>query len=117
MKPAEYGPFPYVPINRRAQWKWPNGAQLAVWVIPNVEFFPLTAPLAGHPFEKAHDYKAPTVRAWGQRDYGNRVGIFRLMDVLSKYGIRATATTNAEDRKSTRLNSSHTEQSRMPSSA
>ena len=96
MKPAEYGPFPYVPINRRAQWKWPNGAQLAVWVIPNVEFFPLTAPLAGHPFEKAHDYQAPTVRAWGQRDYGNRVGIFRLMDVLSKYGIRATATTNAD---------------------
>lgn len=36
------------------------------------------------------------MRAWGQRDYGNRVGVFRIMDVLSKHGIRATATTNAD---------------------
>jgi peptidoglycan/xylan/chitin deacetylase (PgdA/CDA1 family) len=92
----DYGPFPYVPINRRSKWKWPNGAQLAVWVIPNLEFFSLKTPLAGHPFEKAHEYKPPTVRAWGQRDYGNRVGVFRMMDVLSKHGIRATATTNTD---------------------
>jgi allantoinase len=96
MQPMSYGPFPYVPINRRAEWNWPNGARLAVWVIPNLEFFNLQTPLAGHPFEKAHEYKAPTVRAWGQRDYGNRVGVFRLMDVLAKHGIRATATTNAD---------------------
>jgi allantoinase len=96
MQPMNYGPFPYVPINRRGRWNWPNGARLAVWVIPNLEFFHLQTPLAGHPFEKAHEYKAPTVRAWGQRDYGNRVGVFRLMDVLTKHGIRATATTNTD---------------------
>ena len=65
-------------------------------VIPNLEFFHLGTPLAGHPWEKASEHKAPTVRAWGQRDYGNRVGVFRIMEVLSKYGIRATATTNAD---------------------
>lgn len=96
MQPMDYGPFPYVPINRRAKWNWPNGARLAVWVIPNLEFFSLKTPLAGHPWEKAHEYKAPTVRAWGQRDYGNRVGVFRMMDVLAKHGIRATATTNTD---------------------
>ena len=96
MQPGDYGPFPYVPINRRPKWHWPNGARLAVWVIPNLEFFSLNTPLAGHPFERAHEYKAPTVRAWGQRDYGNRVGVFRMMDVLTKHGIRATATTNAD---------------------
>lgn len=96
MQPSSYGPFAYVPINRRKPWKWPNGARLALWVIPNLEFFHLGTPLAGHPWEKASEYKAPTVRAWGQRDYGNRVGIFRLMDVLTKHGIRATATTNAD---------------------
>ena len=96
MQPASYGPFPYVPINRRKPWKWPNGARLALWVIPNLEFFHLDTPLAGHPWEKSSEYKAPTVRAWGQRDYGNRVGVFRVMEVLSKYGIRATATTNAD---------------------
>ncbi len=96
MQPASYGPFPYVPINRRPAWKWPNGARLALWVIPNLEFFHLNTPLSGHPWEKSSEYKAPTVRAWGQRDYGNRIGVFRVMDVLNKYGIRATATTNAD---------------------
>ena len=40
-----------------------NGARLALWVIPNLEFFHLGTPLAGHPWEKASEYKAPTVRA------------------------------------------------------
>jgi peptidoglycan/xylan/chitin deacetylase (PgdA/CDA1 family) len=96
MQPDDYGPFPYVPINRRPKWKWPNGARVALWVAPNLEFFPLKAPLAGQPWQKASEQKAPTVRAWGQRDYGNRIGIFRIMEVLSKYGIRATASLNAD---------------------
>lgn len=96
MQPSDYGPFPYSPINRRTPWHWPNGAQLAIWVIPNLEFFSLKTPLAGHPWEKTSDHEAPTVRAWGQRDYGNRVGIFRMMDVLTKHGIRATAATNSD---------------------
>ena len=40
MEPRNYGPFPYTPINRRPKLKWPNGARVAVWVIPNIEFFP-----------------------------------------------------------------------------
>jgi peptidoglycan/xylan/chitin deacetylase (PgdA/CDA1 family) len=36
------------------------------------------------------------VRAWAQRDYGNRVGIWRIMDVLSKRGIRASPTLNSD---------------------
>ena len=95
MQPSDYGPFPYTPINRRPKLKWPNGARVALWVIPNIEFFSLQRPLPGHPWEKASG-DAPTVRAWGQRDYGNRIGIFRIMDVLTKYGIRATATVNSD---------------------
>jgi peptidoglycan/xylan/chitin deacetylase (PgdA/CDA1 family) len=95
MQPSDYGPYPYVPINRRPKWKWPNGARLAIWVAPNLEFFPLTRPLAANPMQKTPE-KAPTIRTWGVRDYGNRVGVFRLMDLLSKYGIRATASLNAD---------------------
>ena len=36
------------------------------------------------------------VRQWAQRDYGNRVGVWRVMDVLEKYGIRASAATNSD---------------------
>ncbi len=94
MQPSAYGPFKYIPIVDRPALTWPGGAQIAVWVIPNIEFFPLTTGLAGHPFEAKG--KAPTVRAWAQRDYGNRVGIWRLMEVLDKFGIRATASLNAD---------------------
>jgi peptidoglycan/xylan/chitin deacetylase (PgdA/CDA1 family) len=94
MQAADYGPFPYVPITDRPRLTWPNGAQIAVWVIPNIEFFPLTRGLAGHPFEAKG--KPPTVRPWAQRDYGNRVGIWRIMEVLNRLGIRATASLNAD---------------------
>ncbi len=41
MKPGRYGPFPYSPIIHRPPLKWPNGAHVALWVIPNIEFFAL----------------------------------------------------------------------------
>jgi hypothetical protein len=49
MEPRDYGPFPYTPINNRPKLEWPDGARVAVWVIPNIEFFPLTRGIAGHP--------------------------------------------------------------------
>jgi len=94
MEPSDYGPFPYVPITQRPKIKWPGDAQLAIWVIPNIEFFSLKDPLSGHPFESKGP--VPGVRAWSQRDYGNRVGIWRIMDVLTKHGIRASATVNSD---------------------
>jgi allantoinase len=65
-----------------------------VWVIPNIEFFSLKDGLSGHPFEGKGP--APSVRAWSQRDYGNRVGIWRIMEVLTKHGIRASPTVNSD---------------------
>ena len=98
MQPQDNGPFPYSAINRRRKWKWPNGAQLALWVLPNLEWFSLKAQIASHPWEKASEMKVPGVRQWGQRDYGNRVGVFRMMEVLDKHGVRASATINADSK-------------------
>jgi hypothetical protein len=36
------------------------------------------------------------VRNWALRDYGNRIGIWRLLEVLSRYGIRASAALNSD---------------------
>jgi peptidoglycan/xylan/chitin deacetylase (PgdA/CDA1 family) len=94
MKPAPYGPFPYSPIIRRPPLSWPGGAQVALWVVPNIEFFslaekvPAAAGGSGAP--------VPDVPAWSMRDYGNRVGVFRLMAVLDRHGIRATVALNSE---------------------
>ena len=94
MEPRDYGPFPYVPIRQRPKIVWPGEAQLAVWIIPNIEFFSLKEALSGHPFEGKGP--VPSVRAWAQRDYGNRIGIWRIMDVLTKHGVRASPTVNSD---------------------
>ena len=94
MQPRDYGPFPYVPIKDRPKLTWPNNARLAVWIIPNIEFFPLTRGIPPQPGAPAGP--PPSVRAWAQRDYGNRIGIWRIMDVLSKHGVRASPTLNSD---------------------
>ena len=40
--------------------------------------------------------RIPNVRNWAVRDYGNRVGIWRIIEVLTRYGIRASAALNSE---------------------
>ena len=96
MKPAPYGPFPYNPIDRRPKLELPNGARIAVWVVTNIEFFALDKPMPGDSNErpKPGDH-TPMVRHWAQRDYGNRVGVFRMMEVLSAHGIRSSVALNA----------------------
>ncbi len=90
MEPQRYGPFKYTPINRRPRISWPEGNHVALWVIPNIETFPLNEPVPGG------TGVVPDVINWAPRDYGARVGIFRLMDCLAKHGIRGTVALNSE---------------------
>ena len=91
MKPGPYGPFPYSPIIRRPRLEWPGGAHVALWVVPNIEFFSLETRPGG-----LGPGKIPDIPIWAMRDYGNRVGVFRLMEVLDRYGIRATVALNSD---------------------
>ena len=93
MKPGAhgYGPFPYSPIIDRPKLEWPNGAHVALWVIPNIEYFSLEERPGGY----GGGGKLPDVVMWTERDYGNRVGTFRLMDTLDRYGIRGTVALNS----------------------
>jgi peptidoglycan/xylan/chitin deacetylase (PgdA/CDA1 family) len=77
--------FPYTPIVDRAPVQWPNGARVAVWIVPNIEHFHLEL-----------GPKAPDVRNYSRRDYGNRVGVWRMMDCLAREGFRGTVALNAE---------------------
>jgi allantoinase len=90
VKPSSYGPFPYSPIIKRPRLNWPGGARIALWVIPNIEFFSLADHIPG-----ASGTFVPDIPNWAVRDYGNRVGIFRMMDVLDRYGIRGTVALNS----------------------
>jgi peptidoglycan/xylan/chitin deacetylase (PgdA/CDA1 family) len=94
MQPAAYGPFAYSPIIDRSPLSWPGGAHVALWVIPNIEFFSLMEKVpagSGGP-----GTPVPDIPSWSVRDYGNRIGVFRLMQVLDRYGMRATVALNSD---------------------
>ena len=93
VKPGPYGPFPYSPIIRRPRLEWPDGERVALWVIPNIEFFSLEESIPAG--SGGTGTKPPDVPLWATRDYGNRVGVFRLMEVLDRYGIRGTVALNS----------------------
>lgn len=74
---------------------WPQRARFALWVVPALEWFPLN--MAGVPFKPpgAMQTAYPDLRHYTLRDYGNRVGIFRIMEVLGAHRIAATVAVNA----------------------
>jgi allantoinase len=84
------GPFPHVPVVDRSPWQWPNGSRLALWVIPNIEVFALDEVIPGG------TGRAPDVPLFSHRDYGNRIGVWRIMEVLDRHGVRATVALNSE---------------------
>jgi allantoinase len=94
MSSRAYGPFPYSAIVDRPRLRWPNDARVALWVIPNIEFFSLEDSVPAG--AGGTGIKPPDVPAWGSRDYGNRVGVFRMMDVMERYGIRGTVALNSD---------------------
>jgi peptidoglycan/xylan/chitin deacetylase (PgdA/CDA1 family) len=77
--------FPYQAIVDRPSIAWPNDARVAVWVIPNIEHFHIEI-----------GSNAPDIRNHSRRDYGNRVGVWRIMETLAKHNVRGTVALNAE---------------------
>src|SRR5689334_2910214 len=82
-------------LPRRKRVSWPGGARIALWVVPALEWFPLD--MKGKPFKPpgALVTAYPDLRHYTLRDYGNRVGIFRVMRALDRFGIRASVAMNA----------------------
>jgi allantoinase len=87
--------FEHEPLFRRAPLLWPGEKPVALWISVAVEFFPLDAPV--QPFRPLGglDRGYPDFWSYSNRDYGNRIGIYRIMRVLDGLGLRATAAVNA----------------------
>jgi peptidoglycan/xylan/chitin deacetylase (PgdA/CDA1 family) len=92
--PKEHDRFSYSPIVDRAPLRWPNGARVAVWVIPNIEHFLFDRPSTS--ITHATVGLVPDVLNYSWRDYGVRVGIWRMMEVMEKHGFRGTVALNSE---------------------
>lgn len=92
--PSEHGRFPYSAIVDRPKLVWPNGARVAVWVIPNLEHFLFDRPAT--PISMASFGLKPDVLNYGWRDYGLRVGFWRMREIMERYGFKGTVALNAQ---------------------
>src|ERR1700680_3980234 len=76
--------YDYSPLPKRPKLKWPNGARVAVLIVPNVEHWDV------------HDDKGHMdVRNLPRNDYGLRVAIWRLFDIFAERRIQTTIALNA----------------------
>jgi peptidoglycan/xylan/chitin deacetylase (PgdA/CDA1 family) len=84
---------PFIPITHRPPLRWPNGARLAVWVVPNIEHFEEET-LAGASIASTAA-EPPDIPNYAWRDYGLRVGIWRTMETLQRLAIPGTVALNS----------------------
>lgn len=90
----EHGRFSYDPIGMRPPMHFPDGKRIAIWITTNVEHFHYDKNAVSLlPFTNQFN---PDVLNYGWRDYGARVGIWRMMDIFDKHGIAMTGAINAE---------------------
>ena len=92
--------YSWSPIVTRPILRWPEGARVALVVIVNLEHWdwevPEGTPLAVSPMGgpegiwTGNQPSFPDIGGYGNHEYGNRVGVFRILAVLDKYGITPT---------------------------
>lgn len=81
---ADHGRFSYQAINRRPVFDWPNGQRLAVYVALNLEHFAFGEGLGA---ELAPGGQQPDILNHAWRDYGNRVGAWRLLALCDELAL------------------------------
>lgn len=84
---------PYSPIVTRPPSRWPGDARVALWVSPNIEHYEYLP----NPIRKRDPWPRtphPDVLGYSGKDYGNRVGLWRLFEVMDKHDLRCTISLN-----------------------
>ena len=87
-----HGRYAYAPWPERARYAWPGGALLAVYLGINFEHFAFGEGLGA---ELAPGGPQPDVLNYSWRDYGNRVGAWRLLELLDELRLPCTALLNS----------------------
>ncbi len=87
--------YPWSALKDRAPVRWPGGAQVAVWICVSLEYFPLIP--GDTPFRAPGHMQTPypDYRHYTAREYGTRIGVYRLLDAFAGAGIAASFATNS----------------------
>lgn len=87
---ADPGLYDYRGYRDRIRIDWPDGKNVAVWVSPNLEFYEIDPP--PNPVRKSWPRPHPDVVGYGHRDYGNRVGFWRMAEVMERHGFKGSVS-------------------------
>ena len=87
---------PYSAIVDRPRLKAPNGGNVIVWTIVNLEVWDLSRPMPRTAMPApSGQTMLPDVTNWAWHEYGMRVGVWRYFKLFEKLGIRPTLSCNA----------------------
>jgi allantoinase len=89
----DHGRFPYSAIVRRPDFSWPGGRRLAVHVTVNLEHFAYGEGLG---ISYSPGIPHPNTYNWAWREYGNRVGVWRLLELFERLELPVSLLLNAE---------------------
>ncbi|MDX8347331.1 polysaccharide deacetylase family protein [Cognatiyoonia sp. IB215446] len=88
-----HGRYAYSAITDRPDFDWPDGRRLAVYLGMNLECFAFGEGLGA---ELAPGGPQPDVLNYGWRDYGNRVGAWRMLELFDRLSVPTTALVNSD---------------------
>ncbi|MEM0955459.1 MAG: polysaccharide deacetylase family protein [Pseudomonadota bacterium] len=92
MQLKTHGRYQYSPIIERAHYTWPEGKRLAFYIAVNIEHFHFGEGLGHTP---SYATPQPDVRNYAWRDYGSRVGVWRLFDLFDALQLPACMLVNS----------------------
>lgn len=94
----DHAHYPFRKLPDTPRFQWPDNARIALTVTLMVDHWELVPPADAYPdprivspLGKFH----PDWLTWSQRAYGNRVGIFRILDVLDRFGVTPSVALGA----------------------
>lgn len=88
----QHARYPYSPLPHRPVYDWPGGRRLAVYIALNLETFDFGSGLGA---ELAPGGPQPDVLNYAWRDWGNRVGAWRLRDLFESLRLPASVLANS----------------------
>ena len=89
--------YPFTAMPGRTPLRWPGAAQVAFAPVVYLEHWELDPPqgAACDPrFRDPYGDFRPDIRSYTWREYGARIGIFRIFEVLDRHGLIATVAAN-----------------------
>lgn len=91
--------YAWSPLPARPALRWPDGAQLALCVVVLLEHYEWQPPPDAYSLRRPSGglfpLPYPDIVRLSQREYGHRVGVFRVLDTLARHGVAPTVAMDA----------------------